>query len=248
MIVLAHRGFRSLEHTENTLPAFQSALAQDADGVEFDLRLSKDGELMVVHDANLHRIAGNANKIVELTADELRAIPLRHGGSIPTLNEVTASVHEPALLDMEVKTLDVTEHLIAKLKTSASLRERTIVSSFHASILARVKSELPDVRVLYLVGRWPLPLRGSVLFRKLQTLAPWGVAFRLPLLTHRRIRKLRDLGCKVGAWDSRGSRAEARRAVRLGLDVAILSRMPAGFSWKTSSTVPLLQENGQFEN
>jgi len=133
---------------------------------------------------------------------------------------------------MEVKTLDVTEHLIAKLKTSASLRERTIVSSFHAAILARVQKEVPDVRTLFLVGRWPLPLRGSAFFRKAEKLAPWGIACRMPLLTTRRIRKLRALGCKVGAWDTRGTRAEARRAVRFGLDLAILHRMPAGFSWK----------------
>ncbi|MFZ2804745.1 MAG: glycerophosphodiester phosphodiesterase [Patescibacteria group bacterium] len=232
MLILAHRGFRVPGISENTVPAFQSAIENGADGVEFDLRLSKDDELVVVHDANLHRIAGDAHKIVELTADELSEITLRHGGTIPTLNDVTAQVHEPALLDMEVKTLDVTEDLIAKLKTSTGLRDRTIVSSFHAPILARVKTEVPDVRTLLLVARWPLPLRGSRFLRKIERLAPWGIAFRLPLLTHRRIRKLRDLGYKIGAWDNRGTRAEARRAVRMGLDFAILSRMPSGFSWK----------------
>lgn len=232
MLIFAHRGFRSSGKTENTLPAFQSAVEQDADGIEFDLRLSRDGELVAVHDANLHRVAGDAHRIIELTADELTAIPLRHGGTIPTLNDITGHIHAPALLDMEVKTLEVTEHLIGKLKTSTSLRERTIVSSFHASILERVKAHAPDVRTLLLIKRWPLPLRAQRFFRRLERLAPWGVALPLPLLTRSRIRALRDCGCKAGAWDHRGTRSEARRAVRFELDFAILYRMPSGFSWK----------------
>lgn len=222
MLVFAHRGFRSAERSENTLEAFQAALDQGADGIEFDLRLSKEGELVVFHDANLHRVAGDAHRVAEMTAHELSEVVLRHGGRIPTLNEVTAHVHAPILFDMEVKTHHAVEPLIVKLKTSATLRERTIVSSFHASVLKRIHEELPDVRTLWLIGRWPLPLRSKALFRKALDLHPWGIASRLSQLNRRRIMALKRLGFQVGLWDMRGSMREARAAAKLPVDLAIV--------------------------
>jgi glycerophosphoryl diester phosphodiesterase len=228
MMILAHRGCSGRTCTENTLEAFAVALAQGADGVELDLRVSRDGELMVVHDTNLHRIAGDAHKISELTANELAAVPLRYGGTIPTLNDVTASVHAPAILDIEVKLKDVVEVLIGKLKTSATLRERTVISSFNAAVLDRVRKEVPDVRTLLLVIRWPLPLRRSVFERRLRQLAPWGVAFSISTLNRRRVAYLRGLGLHVGGWDRRRPKQEARKACALGLDVAILRNIQEG--------------------
>lgn len=222
MLKIAHRGCPSRECSENTLEAFRAALAAGADGIELDLRCSRDGEIVVVHDTNLHRVAGDAHKVSELTADELSRIPLRFGGTIPLLADVTAAIHAPAVLDMEIKSREVTEAVIRKLKTSAALRERTIVSSFQPSILARVKRETPDVRTLLLVLRWPLPFRGRRLWNRVRALGPWGVAFPLNVLNPLRIAHLRRMGFAAGTWDRRGTSGEAKRAKRLAPDVAIV--------------------------
>jgi len=224
MLVFAHRGFHGRTRTENTLDAFREAVAQGADGIELDLRLSKDGELVVVHDKNLHRVAGDAHRVDELTADALSKIPLRHGGSIVTLNEVTASIHVPTQLDLEIKEKSVVGPLLRKLGTSAGLRERAIISSFHTSALAQVRAAHPDVRTLQLVLRWPLPLQGEKLWNRIRRLSPWGIAFPLAVLNESRVEHIRAFG-RVGAWDSRHSAAEAHKALDLQLDLAIVHRI-----------------------
>ncbi len=226
MIVLAHRGVFYRGLSENTLDAFEEGIRQGADGIEFDLRVSKDGELIVIHDTNLHRVAGDAHRVTELTASELAELSLRHGGRIPTLHDVTSRIHEPAILDMEVKHRDAAGPLIVKLKTSAGLRERTVVSSFNARVLADVRRETPNVRTLLLLKRWPLPFRGHAFERKVQTLRLWAVGFPISLVTPRRIRFLHEkLQIQVAAWDTRGSAQEARKMRKLGLDVAIVKHV-----------------------
>ncbi len=227
MIVVAHRGCFGPACTENTLEAFSAALAIGADGIELDLRLSKDGEIVIVHDANLHRVAGDAHKVIELTAEELADISLRHGGSIPTLADVTSHVHAPAILDLEIKHHDAVGPLIRKLHTSSSLRDRSIVSSFHAKSLLEIQTQVPGVRTLFLVPRWPLPLRDLGFWKKLSALHPWGVAFPISRLNARRVSKLKRLGFAVGAWDVRGRKAEALKAQKLNLDLAIIRDISA---------------------
>jgi len=226
MLVFAHRGIRGRLQTENTLGAFQAAVDLGADGVEFDLRLSKEGELVVVHDVNLSRIAGDARRVVELTAEELASVALRNGGSIMTLNAVTASIHAPTQLDIEIKHRDAVEPLIRKLATSAGLRERVVVSSFLAGALQRVKKAHPDVRTLLLIPRWPLPLRGTQLWRRIHRLSPTGVALPIRILNARRVHFLRQFGL-VGGWDLQLTLAEAHKAKKLGLDIGILHHVSA---------------------
>ncbi len=226
MLVFAHRGFPSKKRTENTLESFHEAISFGVDGIEFDLRLAKDKEPVVIHDATLHRIAGDARRVADLTSSELGAIPLRHGGQISTLNEITSNVFAPITLDIEVKTVDVLPALITKLKTSAHLRERTIVSSFKASVLSRIQRELPDVRTMLLISRWPLPLRTKRFMSALNEMKPWGVGLRLFLCTSRRIHMLQRHGFIVAGWDERGTIREARKAKTLGVDIAILKRPP----------------------
>lgn len=225
MIVLGHRGVHGKVCSENSIEAFQEAIRQGADGIECDLRVSKDGELVIVHDTNLHRVAGDAHKVAELLAAEITGVQLRFGGTIPTLNDVTANIHEPALLDMEIKHRDAVEPLIAKLKTSTHLRERTIVSSFHPSVLLRVRRAVPDVRILFLTMRWPLPLRGRAFWTRLERLKPWGIGFPEYSLTYRRVAHLQRLDLKVASWDRRGTAREARRIRSLGVDIAIVRQV-----------------------
>lgn len=228
MLILGHRGCPTRQCSENTLDSFKCALEQGADGIEFDLRLSKDGEIVVFHDANLHRVAGSAHKVEELTAAKLAEYELRYGGRIPTLNEVTADIYAPIIFDMEVKHRNVWEVLAKKLRTSAALRERTILSSFNQRVIRAAREEFPDMRTILLVKRWPLPLRGRKLWVTLEKLRPWAVGF--PIMVHniRRVRHLRRLGYKVAGWDVRSSRSERLKAEKLGLDVAIVKwvRLP----------------------
>lgn len=79
----AHRGVMS-EKPENTLSSFRLASSFDATEIELDLRASKDGELVVMHDATVDRTTDGTGTVAELTLAELRALDAGEGQRIPT--------------------------------------------------------------------------------------------------------------------------------------------------------------------
>jgi glycerophosphoryl diester phosphodiesterase len=225
MLLFAHRGLHDRKTTENTLEAFRRAVDANTDGIEFDLRMSRDGVPIVIHDENLHRVAGDARRVRDLSAHELQEVVLRGQGGIPTLNDVTAAIPSPTQLDIEIKDRDAIPPLIAKLKTSASLRERVVISSFVSDDLALVRSALPSVRVLLLIRTWPLLFRGRIFWKKVAELAPWAVGFQFHVLNSRRITFLHRRGWKVAAWDVQPLKREARKIARLRPDMAIVYKV-----------------------
>lgn len=224
MLIFGHRGMPSRHVQENTLLSFMQAVQAGADGVEFDLRLSKDGEIVVGHDKDLSRIAGTASKISDLTAKELKALTLRSSGQILTLNEVTEAITSPLQLDMEIKDAKVVPLLIAKLKTSKQLRERTVVSSFDIDALNLLKEQVSDVRRLVLLHTWSA-LRGSKeLWNQVMAVEPWAVGSRRGSLTKKRMKWLRDRGVLIASYDKANSNLATKRIVKKGVDVAITYR------------------------
>lgn len=225
MLIFAHRGLHNRHVSENTLAAFARAVDAGADGIEFDVRVSRDGIPVAIHDEHLHRVAGDSRRVRDLTARELQEIALRGDGRIPTLNDITAAVPSPVMFDMEIKDRDAIDPLIAKLRTSAGLRERTIVSSFVADDLRRVTETLPDVRTFLLHRRWPLPTRGRRHWTELEGLGIWGVGFRAAVLNPARVRGLQRRGWKVAAWDEQPLKKEADKIRALGADIAVVYRV-----------------------
>jgi glycerophosphoryl diester phosphodiesterase len=209
---------------ENTLLSFLQAIQAGADGVEFDVRVSKDGELVVGHDRDLTRIAGTGQTMKDLTVKELKALTLRGAGQILTLNEITESIPQPVQLDVEVKDVKAVPVLITKLKTSSQLRERSIISSFDFDVLKELQTELPEVRRLLLLHTWSA-LRGSKeLWKKVLALKPWAVGARGGSLTKKRMEWLRAKDILVAAYDKANSNMATKRIVKKGVDVAITYR------------------------
>ncbi|MFA6447406.1 MAG: glycerophosphodiester phosphodiesterase family protein [Patescibacteria group bacterium] len=222
MLIFGHRGMPSNKVTENTLMSFLQAVQAGVDGIEFDVRCSKDGELVIIHDDTLVRVAGDARRVEDLTHKELQAILLRGAGNIPTLNDITTAIPATVQLDIEIKDLKATELIIAKLKTSAGLRERTIISSFHIEALRQCLQEVPDVRRLVLVRAWSL--RNSTLWQDAFSVLPWGIGTRIGSLNESRIRWLRSKGVQVAAYEDRSPVRAAKKMAMLGVDLAITYR------------------------
>src|SRR5690242_11805495 len=95
VLCLSHRGYHK-DVPESTLEAFERAVALGVDGIETDIRLSADGQLVLLHD----RVVGNAQPVASLTRNELSAVL---GHSVPTL-EAALEQHEDVLWDLEIKT------------------------------------------------------------------------------------------------------------------------------------------------
>lgn len=102
----AHRGVSALM-PENTLPAFAAALALGADEIEFDVRMTKDGKMVVSHDGNLERISNGTGNVADHTLDKLLAlnIGLRHQWEVPfcTPEEVFSQLANKIVFNIHIK-------------------------------------------------------------------------------------------------------------------------------------------------
>ena len=85
--VFSHRGGR-MEHDENTLMAFQASTEAGYRGFETDVRMTKDGELVIMHDASLERTTNGTGLVEERTAAELRQLKTKQGNPILFLDEL----------------------------------------------------------------------------------------------------------------------------------------------------------------
>jgi glycerophosphoryl diester phosphodiesterase len=99
---IAHRGL-SAQYPENTLLSFKKALEAGADGIETDLRLSLDEEVILFHDANLKHITGYDGRPEALTLAALKKLDAGEGESIPTLDELLQLTQGRATLILEIK-------------------------------------------------------------------------------------------------------------------------------------------------
>lgn len=103
MIIIGHRGAAGIE-PENTIPSIEAAVEAGVDMVEFDVRVTKDKQLVVLHDANCKRIAGINKNIDEMTLEELNALTTRSGHHIPRLDEALSAAKDiPVLIDCKGK-------------------------------------------------------------------------------------------------------------------------------------------------
>jgi len=149
--IYAHRGASRLA-LENTMPAFQAALAAGADGVELDVRLSQDGEVMVFHDVTLERLAHRNERVGDLSAQQLRQVVLKDDGRIPRLDDVLdLFAGKGRLLNIEIKgdggrrfrlATRVAERLRRRSETD---RRNILVSSFRPEVLLYLRALSPEL-------------------------------------------------------------------------------------------------------
>ncbi|HSX28622.1 MAG TPA: glycerophosphodiester phosphodiesterase [Candidatus Saccharimonadales bacterium] len=159
MIIIGHRGARGLA-PENTLASFDKAVASHAAFVEFDIRLTKDKQLVVIHDRSTKRIAFIKHHIRELTLAEVKALATRDGIPIPTLEEILQHLHGKIKLNIEIKTRGIAQPLVTALEPFLRQKKYTlddiIISSFHLGEILKVRQLHSSLRIALLQRRFPL--------------------------------------------------------------------------------------------
>ena len=153
-LVIAHRG-ASRECPENTLPAYARAVEQRADMIEIDLHLSRDGAIVIRHDACLAGLPGSG-EIGDATLAQLRAADAGSGASIPTLDEVLDGFAARIPFNLELKRGAAGEYAGLEDSVLAALAARDLgptilFSSFYDGVLARLRRAAPDGRLGVLV-------------------------------------------------------------------------------------------------
>ena len=164
-MVFAHRG-ASAHAPENTLASFALALDQGAHGIELDVKLSSDREVVVMHDATLDRTTNGQGKVSQYHLSALRELDAGsffssnfRGEKIPTLAEVFEQIGKHAYINVELTNYtsprDGLADKVCELVKRFGLQENILFSSFLASNLNRTRRLLPDVpRGLLALGGW----------------------------------------------------------------------------------------------
>lgn len=168
-LVIAHRG-SSAQAPENTLPAFQLAWEQGADGIEADFQLTKDGHIVCLHDKDTKRLAGQPLNVAAATLEELRQFDVGSiqpqaaeralrswngdkykGVRIPTIAEVFSTVPRGKKIFIEIKCgPEIIDPLLRELASSGLTHEQVVVICFDSAVLKSLKERDPKWRTGWL--------------------------------------------------------------------------------------------------
>jgi len=202
-LVIGHRGAKSLA-PENTLEGIRAAARCKADQVEVDVRLSRDGALVLMHDETVDRTTSGRGRIEDLDLAELKALDLS-GQKVPTLQEALAATKELGLrLVVEMK-----EEGLEELVAEALEGSNAMVTSFYHSSLSEIK-ELSRLKTGIIISSLPVKPVELALRAGADAIFPKRVSPRLFKEAHQR-------GLKIFPWTI-NDKEEAAWLLRLGAD------------------------------
>jgi glycerophosphoryl diester phosphodiesterase len=232
----AHRG-GALLWPENSLLAFRNALALGADFLELDVHLTRDGEVVVIHDPTLDRTTTGTGPVRARTLVELRTVRLKDRDgtvleeSVPTLDQVVRlAVLGRRQMLLEIKTDERRqrypgiEEKVFEVLDRQEFTPFTVVMAFEAATWRRLREVRPDARVAALYSARMLP--AGTVGAQLETLRQAGVSFvglDQALVTAEVAKQARLAGLTLGVWTV-NERAAIARFIEQGVGVVITDR------------------------
>jgi glycerophosphoryl diester phosphodiesterase len=229
MLLLAHRG-ASADAPENTLAAFQEAVAQGADGVELDAMVCGSGEVVVCHDEKLDRLAGLPWEVRTTSYWKLKGADVgsRLGFAperIPLLEEVLDALPAHFLVNIELKCDHADDgglsRKVAELVLRRKLEERVVLSSFNPLCLFRVAAVAPSLRRGFLIDpdkRW-----GPQAYVVTPLVSSHSVHPYSEQCTPERVEEWRRKGLRVAVWTVDDPR-QARALEEMGVSYLITNK------------------------
>jgi glycerophosphoryl diester phosphodiesterase len=227
-VLHGHRGVRG-RCPENTMAAFERAVAEGADALELDVRPCRSGEIVVCHDPTLERVTEgrDTRAVADLDARALRGVDVGSGERVPLLADVLALARERGIaLNIEMKR-DVPSRTRAALGLGTMLRRAgrdhaLVVSSFDPPMLALLRIYAPLVPLALLVHRGGRDEHVVHLARR-----PFIHAVHLEsvLASREQVASLKRRGLVVAVWTVNDAN-EARKLSALGVD-ALITDEPA---------------------
>lgn len=150
MLKIAHRGAKAYE-PENTLQAFQKALDLNSDGIELDVHLSSDEQIIVIHDETIDRTTNGKGLVNSFSLAELKSFLIEGKYQIPTLNEVFDLVDKKCLINIELKGLATPNKVVALIEEYISEKNwnynNFIISSFDWNMLQETSNLNPNIPI-----------------------------------------------------------------------------------------------------
>ena len=192
MLRIGHRGARAYE-PENTLRSFRKALEIGVDAVEFDVRKTKDNQLIVIHDPDVKRTTDGEGLVNELTLEEIKGFSAEKGEKIPTLQEALDFLDTKVKIVIELKETGYEDKVLAEVHEKG-LEKNVVVVSFKEEALRKVKELNGEVETGLIYVKHKNPVKAAL---DLQA------SYLLPLyrFTHSaNVRKAHENGLKVIVW------------------------------------------------
>ena len=224
MISVAHRGASSFA-PENTLAAFQKGIDLGADFLECDVHMSKDGELIIIHDETVNRTTNGSGLVRDFTLEELKQLDAGTrfhqdfaGESLITLNELLEQFYGKVGILIELKNpsfnIGIEEKVVELLEQYADLQS-IVVQSFDVNSMKRIHELNSDVQIAVLMKTSILPISSKYL-DELTSFATF-INFNIATVNKRVVEQIHQRGGKVLVWSKKDQRL-IQKAIRYGVD------------------------------
>ena len=212
--IIAHRG-ASADAREHSLEAYDLALDQGADALEIDLRATRDGKLVAVHDPTLDRTHGDPRAVADTTFAQLKTL----AGAPERLGQLLRAYRGETRFLLELKDpVAPMERRLVRAITHSRVRADVEVQSFDEGCLRRMTRIAPDVPLALLVD--PLPTRPRIWMDRARRLGARAVGIPRKDVTGALVEAAHERDLLLRAWTVNDP-ADARRLAALGVDALI---------------------------
>ena len=198
MLKIGHRGAKGYA-PENTFVSFQKALDMKVDGIELDVHLSADGEIIVIHDETIDRTTNGNGFVSAFSLRELKAFHIDVNHQIPTLKEVFDLVNQDCFINIELKSYEVTEKVVSLIEKYVTKKgwkyDSFLISSFDWNALQQV-AFLNDKIPIGVLTETDLDL--ALAFAKF--IQAKSIHPHFHLLTEENTAKMQEKGLQVFPW------------------------------------------------
>lgn len=245
-LIIAHRGASALA-PENTLAAFQKAIDDGAEGIEFDVRLAKDGVPVVIHDAKLYRLGRIEGRVSDFTSTELqtldvgswfnsknphRAIEKFSAETVPTLAQMLIFLKDyKGLIYIELKCkeseIEPLVKVVCQTISKSPLLPHILVKSFKLEVIPNVRRYCPEVKTAALFAPKIMTIlrKEKRLVKIASELRADEISLHFSLCTRKLIAKAAKKNLPITIWTADNPRW-VKRALNLEIN-AIITNNPA---------------------
>jgi glycerophosphoryl diester phosphodiesterase len=233
VLKIGHRGARGYE-PENTLISFKKAISMGVDFIELDVHLSKDNNVIIMHDRTLNRTTNGRGRISEKTLKEIKSYRTDKNQPIPTLQEVIDSLKGKTRFNIGIKNVAATKH-VAEIIKKNRIEKKVLVASKHPESLIEMKKILPRVEtaLVYKIANnlirkiffvMMIPLAKLLILKKAKDTKVDYIQLNYLLATRNTIKRLQEQGYKVNVWTVNNQRT-IKKMIERGVD-GIISDYP----------------------
>ena len=197
--IVGHRG-APREEPENTLASFERAIRIGVDWIEFDLRKTKDGMLVVIHDDRVDRTTNGNGKVSDMTFEELQELDAGNGQRIPSLQQVIDLARNKVKMDMEIKEEGIETDVVSAIERN-SIAAQCMVSSFMLPSIKKVKELNSRVMTAAIMDKMPGKVEDCIDSLAYEIKAD-AVMLGTKIVSPPFLAQLRRSGFKIGIWNA----------------------------------------------